>query len=160
MSSHPAPTPRHMLAATLLVLAPCPLGAQNLMISGLADVAFGTLPTPGADQTKAQSVCAYSGLLGGRYSVSATGSGTGGAFTLANGTYEMPYEVQWSASAGQTTGTALTSGTSITGRTGALSCPTLAASNASLILLIRSAAIAEARAGSYSGTLTILLSPN
>lgn len=160
MSSPPPRRRGRALAAALLLLAAVPAGAQTVQITRLSDVTFGALPMDGSDQIKSQSVCAYSGLFGGRYSVSATGSGAGNAFTLANGAATLPYEVQWSGSAGQTSGAALTVGGTLPGQTMLLSCSALNPVNASLIVLVRGAAILQARAGDYSGTLTILLSPN
>jgi hypothetical protein len=148
-----------VIAAGLLAATP-PADAQAVQISGLVDVDFGALPMTGADQVKSQSVCAYSGLLGGRYTVTATGSGAGGAFTLANGGATMPYEVQWSGSTGQTSGTNLVAGSALTGQTMLLTCPLVGATDASLILLIRGSAIVSARAGNYNGTLTIILAAN
>jgi hypothetical protein len=141
-------------------LAAAPAVAQQVQLTHLSDVAFGTISNLGVDQVQSQSVCAYSGLLGGRYSVSATGSGTGGAFTLASGSATMPYEVQWSGTAGQTSGTAMTPGAALTGQTMLLSCPVLGSSDASLILVLRALALSSATAGNYSGTLTIILSAN
>lgn len=148
-----------VIAAGFLAVT-MPAEAQLVQISGLADVDFSALPTTGADQIKSQSVCAFSGVLGGRYTITATGSGAGGAFTLANGGATMAYEVQWSGSSGQTSGTNLTSGSALSGQTMLLSCPILNSTDASLILLIRGTTIVSARAGSYNGTLTIILAAN
>lgn len=134
--------------------------AQQVQITKLSDVAFGTITNVGVDQVQSQSVCAYSGVLGGRYTITASGSGSGGAFTLANGSATMPYEVQWATSAGQTSGTNLTSGTALTGQTMLLSCPLLASVNSSLIIILRGTTLSTARAGSYNGTLTVILSAN
>ena len=150
-----------LLATILLAAMPVPACAQNVQITQLSDVSFGTITNVGADQIRSQSVCAYSGLLGGRYSLTATGSGAGGAFTLASGASVLPYEVQWNGSAaGQSSGTNLVSGTALTGQTALLSCPILQTSNSSLIIILRGAALTTATAGNYSGTLTIMLSAN
>ncbi|MDO6414998.1 hypothetical protein Q4F19_11455 [Sphingomonas sp. BIUV-7] len=155
--AHAIPT---CLAVAILLVATPSVRAQNVNISNLSDVDFGALPTTGVDQTKTQSVCAYSGLLGGKYSVTATGSGAGGAFTLANGGATLAYEVQWAGSSGQTSGTNLTAGSALPGQTMLLSCPVIGATDASLILVIRGTAIVAARAGNYNGTLTIILAAN
>lgn len=144
--------------AALITAVPIAASA-DVQINRLTDMAFGALPTSGADQTQTESVCAASGLLGGLYSVTATGSGNGGIFTLANGSAALPYEVQWSSAAGQSAGTNLTAGSALTGLTAALLNCALGP-NASLIVIIRGAQIVKATAGSYSGTLTIILSAN
>lgn len=133
---------------------------QSVLVTGLSDIGFGTITSFGADRTQSQSLCAFSGLLGGRYTVAASGSGTAGAFTLANGASQLPYEVQWSTSSGQTSGTNLTAGVPLTGQTMLLGCPILQTSNASLTVVLRAAALSAATAGAYTGTLTIILSAN
>ena len=142
--------------------AATPASAQA-RINKLSDVAFGTLTNFATDSVQAQSVCAYSLGLLGAYHVTATGSGSGGAFTLASSGSTLPYEVQWSASSGQTSGTSLTSGVALTGQySSALlsGCTLGAATTASLIVVIRATTLTTATAGSYSGVLTIILAPN
>ena len=157
---------RFLGAAALLCCgaAAAPASAQA-RINKLSDIAFGTLSNFATDSVQAQSVCAYSLGLLGAYHVTATGSGTGGAFTLGNGAgATLAYEVQWSDSAGQTSGTGLTSGTALTGQySGALTsgCTLLGpVTSASLIVVIRATALTSATAGSYNGVLTIILAPN
>ena len=158
-----------MLSVRLAILlalglaSPCvtmPAAAQGVQISNLSDMGFGLVTDIGSDQVQAQSVCAFSGLLGGRYTVTASGSGAGGAFTLSNGSATLPYEVQWSSSAGQVSGTNLVAGRPLPGQTMLLSCPVLQATNASLIVILRGIALSAARSGSYTGTLTVILSAN
>ena len=143
--------------------AAAPASAQA-RINKLTDIAFGTLSSFASDKVQAQSVCAYSLGLLGAYHVTASGSGSGGAFTLANGGGStLPYEVQWSDSSGQTSGTSLTNGVALTGQySGALlsGCTLGAATTASLIVVIRAATLPSAMAGNYSGVLTIILAPN
>lgn len=157
-----------VLAAVAVVAAPLvaapPAAAQifqNLVqISKLSDVGFGTISNIQSDQVRSQSVCAFSGLLGGGYNISASGSGSGGAFTLSNGSTTLPYEVQWSTTAGQTSGTALTAGATLSGQTMVLSCPVFQTTNASLIVILRGTALGSATAGNYNGSLTLILSAN
>lgn len=155
---------RLMLAVLALGLCPgLANAASQVRISGLTDVAFGTLANFTPDTTKSQNICIYSSVSTHRYSVTATGSGTGGAFTLAAGTSTLAYEVQWAASSGQTTGSALTAGTPLTGQvanTTSSSCLTNTTPTASLITILRASAAGSATAGSYSGTLTLLIAPN
>lgn len=144
--------------------AAAPASAQA-RISKLSDIAFGTLSNFATDSVQAQSVCAYSLGLLGAYHVTATGSGAGGAFTLDNGAgATLAYEVQWSDSAGRSSGTGLTSGTALTGQSsGALTsgCTLLGpATSASLIVVIRATTLSTATAGNYTGVLTIVVAPN
>lgn len=150
---------RRLVAAAMLAFA-APADAQGVQVGGLSDVAFGMVGSFGADLVRSQSICAFSGLLGGRYSVTAYGSGAGGAFTLSNGAAALPYEVQWNTSAGQSSGTPLTANVPLTGRTMLLGCSVLQITNASLIVILRAAQLSVATAGDYSGTLTVILAAN
>ena len=149
-----------LIAGIAAFAAASAASGQAVLVSGLSDIGFGTITSFGADRTQSQSICAYSGLLGGRYTVAATGSGAAGAFTLANGAARLPYEVQWSTSSGQTSGTNLSPGVPLGGQTMLLSCPILQTTNASLTVVLRAAALSSATAGAYTGTLTIILSAN
>lgn len=163
---------QHLLRALALALllllggvAATPAAAQA-KISKLSDVDFGTLTSFASDAVRAQSICVYSTGLLGLYHVTATGSGAGGAFTLATGGgATLPYEVQWNAASGQTSGTSMTSGTALTGQLalGTLSPDCTVLSNpttASLIVVLHAASLPAATAGSYSGTLTIIIAPS
>lgn len=154
-----------MAAVLVAVTAPAPARA-NARITGLADVNYGTINTF-SDQTISQNVCVYSVLnnttIRRPYSVRATGNGTGGAFTLASGARTLPYEVRWDDAANQTTGTQLTSGVNAAGFvTGTVTqtCSNGANENASLIVTITGTALATATAGTYTGVLTIVITPN
>lgn len=145
-------------SAALLVAAPAQ--AQNVRVTSLTNFTFGTIANLLADQTQSKSLCAYSST--GRYSVRATGSGAGGAFALSAGTRTLAYEVQWNSAAAQTSGTALTAGVTRSGFTTAATnqtCLSGPSTTASLIVILRAASLSAASAGSYTGTLTILLAP-
>jgi hypothetical protein len=131
-------------------------------ISGLSDVAF-TNQDPSTAASNAQNVCVWSNTATKGYTITATGSGTGSAFTLSNGTNTVPYSVEWAASSGQTSGTALTAGTassSLTSTATNQSCASGPAASASLIVGIATANLGSMAAGSsYTGTLTLLVTP-
>ena len=149
-------------AALAALVAPAALQAQSnrVRITKLSDVNFGTLGNLGVDAVMAQNICVFSNTTGRRYRVQATGSAPGGAFALSSGASLLSYEVQWAASSGQSSGTQLTSGVA---RTGLVSnatqqaCNSGPATSASLIVLLRSDSLSSARAGSYSGTLTLVI---
>ena len=156
-----APLAAWLLTVLIPALLVCtPAYAANVQIFGLSDVSFGTLSSVSADVTSSQSVCAYAGLLGGRYSITASGSGSNGAFTLTNGSALLPYEVQWAGTSGQATGTALTANAALSGQTTLLNCLLGLTTDASLIVILRGTSLSAATAGSYSGTLTLLIAPN
>lgn len=149
------------VALALLTCAPPALAQRgSVRIANLTDVPFGTIGNLGTDSTRSQSLCVFSSGSTGSYRVTAFGDGGGGGFTLSSGTDVLDYEVQWSDSPGQNSGFALSPNVPLTGQLSAAShpfCNTGPASSASLILLIRSAELGSATAGSYSGTLTIII---
>jgi len=133
----------------------------RVQLSGLADVAFGTVdPTVAAAQ--AENVCVWSNTSGKGYTVTATGSGTSNAFTVSDGTNTVPYSVEWAGSSGQSSGTALVSGTALGGLSSTAANPTCSAgpsATASLIVRMTAASLQAAVASSYLGTLTLLVAP-
>lgn len=134
----------------------------RVQITGLTDVDFGTVD-PTLDASDAQSVCVWSNTSGRKYNVTATGDGgTGTDFSLSDGTNALPYTVEWAATSGATTGSALTSGTALTGLSSSAvnpSCSSGASKSASLIVNMASADLLAAVAGSYTGTLTLVVAP-
>jgi hypothetical protein len=136
--------------------------ANRAQITGLSDVSFSNVD-PSTAASNAQSNCVWSNTATKGYSITATGSGTSGAFTLANGSLTVPYTVQWSATANQSSGTALTAGTALSGLTTTAVNPTCSSSpttTSSLIVSISSTNLQSmVAATSYTGTLTLLVTP-
>ena len=133
----------------------------RVQISGLSDVAFGTVD-PSIAASSAENVCVWSNTSGKGYTVTALGSGTSNAFTLSDGTNNLGYSVEWAGTSGQTAGTALASGTALGGLTTTAvnpTCSTGAASTASLIVKMSQANLQAAVASSYNGTLTLVVAP-
>lgn len=136
---------------------------SRVQITGLTDVAF-TGVDPSVTATNAQSNCVWSNTATKGYTITATGSGTAGAFTLASGALTpVSYSVQWNQATGQSSGTALTAATASTTFNSTATTPTCAtapASSSSLIVSITSAQLLSmASLTSYTGTLTLLVSP-
>lgn len=135
----------------------------RVQISKLSDVLFGTVdPTSAA--SKAENVCVWSNTSGRGYQITATGSGGGSSntFALSNGTAELPYAVEWAGSSGQTSGTALATGTPLTGLTSTATNPTCSAgpaATASLVVKMAASDLQAAVASSYTGTLTLVVAP-
>lgn len=149
--------------AALLAMLPLAPAHGAARISGLSDVAFGLINSQ-VDQSNSQnvSICSFQNFSGTLpYSVTAVGSGTGGAFTLSSGAATLAYDVQWSDSANQVSGTLLRAGTATAGFDNAASLFACFGQpdNASLIVSIRAAQLASARAGNYTGTLQITITP-
>ncbi len=151
-----------LLLVSLVPVAPAAAASNKVRITNLADVAFGTVANLGADAVQSQNVCLFADTLSTGYNITAAGTGPGGAFQLMSGASPMAYEVQWSRSAGQSSGVALTPNVPLTGQTSNAtqqSCSTGPATTASLIIVLRSAALSSAVAGSYSGSLTLVVGP-
>lgn len=144
-----------------VIATPAHAASDKARLTGLSDAAFGLIGGT-SDQSVSQSICVYSSTVTGGYSVTATGSGAGGVFELSSGGAQLSYEVLWADSANQTGGTALTAAAPMSGFTSAASqqtCNSGPIASASLTVVIRSATLTSAMAGSYSGTLQITIAP-
>jgi hypothetical protein len=134
--------------------------SAKVRITGLNDVSFGSISNLAVDAVQSQSVCAYSSGSGNTYSVRADGSGAGGAFTLTSGSTSLAYSVRWNNQPGQTNGTALTAGAPLGSQTTNAqnqTCSSGPSTTASLIVTLPATSLSSATAGTYSGTLTIIL---
>lgn len=156
-----APRPA-LCTALLLALASCPFpaSAQKVRITNLSDVDFGLVTNLQSDARRSQNLCLFSNSGGSRYSITATGSGAGSSFTLSNGSGSLGYDVEWSDQSGQAAGTSLAPGVASTGRVSSAtqqSCNSGPPTSASLIIILRASALAQAREGNYSGSLTLLV---
>ena len=152
------------LCALLQTVCADPAGAasNNVRITGLSDVAFGTLANLSVDAVRTENICAFANSATNGYNVRASGSGSGGAFTLASGTDTLPFDLQWNDSAGQSSGTQMTANVALTGQVSTAtqqSCNSGPAVSASLIVILRSAALSSATAGSYNGSVTLVIGP-
>lgn len=156
-----------MLACASMAIA-TPATAASVEINNLSDVAFGTITNFGADAVNAQSVCVFAkSPPGDNYNITASGSGTGGAFLLSSGSANLPYDVQWADTPSKSVGTQLVANQPLTGQhsnygngnTGDCSRAPVPGVTASLIVILRSQAISAASSGNYSGTLTLLVAP-
>jgi hypothetical protein len=146
-------------SGSVLIAASVP---GRVQLTGLSDVSF-TNQDPSTAASNAQNVCVWSNTSTRGYNVTATGSGAGNAFTLANGAQTVGYNVEWSGSSGQSSGSALASGTALNGLTStatAAGCTSGPATSASLIVKIPTANLQTMQAAlSYTGTLTLVVAP-
>ena len=148
--------------AALFVSGAQASAADKVRITSLSDVAFGTIANLGVDAIQSQSVCLYSSSPTSGYNVTGTGTGPGGNFELSSGSGSLAYEVQWSGSAGQSSGAQLTPNVPLTGQVSTATqqtCNSGPATSASLIVILRSSALSSATAGNYIGSLTLLVGP-
>ena len=155
--------PRLAVSFALLAAAmalPQPASAQKVRVTDLSDVNFGLLSNLQADARRSQNVCLFSNSTGGRYSITASGSGSGSSFALSDGAHTLPYEVEWSDQSGQSSGASLAPTVTSTGRVSAATqqtCNSGPATSASLIVVLRASSLTQAREGNYSGSLTLLV---
>jgi hypothetical protein len=131
-------------------------------ITGLSDVSFAN-QDPSVAASNAQNVCVWSNTATRGYTITASGSGASSAFTLSNGASTVPYSVEWAASSGQASGSALTAATASASLTsGAVNqtCSSAPLASASLIVKMVPTDLETMSAGSsYTGSLTLLVSP-
>ena len=135
----------------------------RVRIGGLSDVTF-LNADPSANASNAQNVCVWSNTSTRGYTITATGSGSANAFTLASGALPaVPYSVEWASSSGQTSGTSLTAGSTLSGQTSTATnsdCSAGPSASASLIVSIGSSTLQSMTAGvTYNGTLTLVVAP-
>ena len=156
--------PRLFLAllGLLAIALPTPAEAQEkfVKIGNLTDYNFGTITNLSADRILASSICVYSAKTTPGYNVTAIGNGAGGAFTLAGGGGALAYEVQWNRLPNQATGTTLRPNIAQTGlitQAGQANCNSGPPSSASLIVVLRAAALQAAPSGTFNGVLTIII---
>lgn len=130
-------------------------------ITDLDDIDLGTWNgTTGL--SAADNICVWSTTRG--YQITASGSGTAGAFTLTDGTDTIAYSVAWDDAAGAASGTALATGTALTAQaSGATSatCQGGTTPTATVLVSVSQTDLEAATFNSavYSGTLTLVVAP-
>jgi hypothetical protein len=151
---------RATLLASLVAPGPALAQSNKVRISDLADVAYGTIISLQTDNRRAQSICVSANAVAGLYTVTASGTGPGGALELTSGASSLPYSVEWSQTPGQTTGSNLSANTTLVGQSSPekqQDCKSRGLQTASLVVLLRGAELSKALQGAYQGTLTILI---
>lgn len=136
--------------------------SNKVRVSGLQDVNFGTLPSS-SDAISSQSLCVFVGTATSTYSVSAMGSGNGGAFSLTGSGSDLSIDVMWSEVASQQSGDILVSSVPSRIYTSSAShqrCNRAPIATASLVIRARETEISRASAGTYSGAITLIISPS
>jgi len=136
---------------------------NRVQITGLTDIDFSN-SDPMVQATNSQSNCVWSNTATKGYTITASGSGTAGAFTLASASLTpVIYTVLWNQSPAQTTGTSLTAATASSGfvstatRPGCIAAPL---TSSSLTVQIATSELQHmASLTNYTGTLTLLVNP-
>lgn len=130
-------------------------------ITGLANITFGTWSGSG-DLNDDEDVCVYTNLAAGTYYITASGSGAADAFTLASGGDTLAYRVYFNDEDGTTGEAELTATTKSAQQTGAhvTSQTCVGGDTGNYHVQIEASELSTVPAGSYSGTLSLLVEPN
>ncbi len=95
----------------------------------------------------------------GDYELTASGSGAGGAFTLTDGSELIAYNAYFNDATGIVGRAALANGVPLTGQGGAADTLADATLNANLSVEVLEAALQAVGAGVYTGTITLVFTP-
>lgn len=128
-------------------------------ISNMNNFSFGNWPGVG-DLVASDGICIYDSVGGGgdKYNLRATGSGAGGAFTLSTVGATLPYSVTYLGSSGAKT-TLIAGVTDEFKKSDTTSSTCGGGTNGTLEITILETDMALADGGTYSGVLTLLLTP-
>ena len=135
--------------------------APRARISGLKDISISDAD-PASNIRTAENICVWSNSPAGAYTLTAGGSGSGGAFELAGGQQTLAYSVEWAQSTGQDSGQTLAGGQTATNLQAAATQSDCGSGTGSarLVVAMDSGQLAAAQPGTaYTGALTLTVSP-
>ncbi|MBL7661362.1 hypothetical protein JNK13_01290 [bacterium] len=156
------------LAATDGTVGATSTGTANITLTipkliklvGLADFAFGTYTGTGDFNGNENVVVSTNyGTAARTYRIRATGSGASSAFTLTDGSQTIPYAVYWNDATGTSGRVALTTNINLTAQGGASKPLSSSSDNANYSVEILEANMQSVDAGAFSGTLTLVVTP-
>lgn len=133
----------------------------KVRITGISDLNVGTFSGSG-DLNVNDNVCVYTNAESGEYKITASGNGIGNAFTVKDDAERtIPYEVYWNDANGTTGNVQATSGSVITsqGNADTTSQTCTGSTNANFQVIVRELDLQTKMAGTYTGTLTLLIEP-
>jgi spore coat protein U-like protein len=138
---------------------------ELIQITGMADFAFGSYSGTGNfDSNDNVTISGNDDQAGPEYQVTATGSGAGSAFTVGRTAPAAPaatiaYTVAFNDQTGTAGETGLATTVALTDQTGINDELSDVAANANIHVVFLQAALRAAPAGTYSGTLTVVVAP-
>jgi hypothetical protein len=144
----------------LAVMIHAPALSAQVLITGLSDLHFGSWPGVGDLEGSVDHCVLAPG--GGRFAIEATGDGSGGAFVLQNGPGTLPFRVDYDDGGGWSQ---LDPGVPLTGQRGApnlvqlLRCVLGNREPERVRVRILAQDLGAAVAGSYAGSLALLITP-
>lgn len=129
----------------------------KIIVAGLDDIVLGTWPGSGDLQGLSQH-CVGTNSNPRVFGIVVTGSGAGGSFVLSNGVSALPFTVQYDDGSGATT---VTPGVTLANRAAQAfgECKNINAENMQISVRILSSDLSTATPGSYSGGLTLTVTP-
>ena len=131
--------------------------AQTVVINKLDDLNFGAWSGTG-NITQTSRHCVASTAAGSLFSVIITGDGPGGAFTLANGPGTLPYVVSYRDKPGSSWNQ-IQPGVGLLNQVGRNNPNNCTGQQQEVRVQLLASDLAAAPAGTYSGTLTLLVGP-
>jgi len=156
---------RSLLLFALLAIGPLlrpdPVVAETVNISGLSNLNLPSF-TGSGNLSDQDDICTYrSG--GSNYSISASGSGASGAFTLSGAAGSVAYHALARDTVGSGSFVELETVNQLYNFTGAsttsTSCADSGGVNATVKITANESDLLAANAGNYSGSLTLVISP-
>lgn len=137
------------------------LSIPNIVrISGISDLSFGAYGGSGSPSLD-DDICIYENNTSGTYKVTAHGSGTSSAFTVTDGSNLIAYAVRFNNVTGTTSNFPLTTNVTSSTLSGANSASQTCGggNNANFQVTLQKADLLKVPAGTYSGTLTLVIEP-
>ncbi len=132
-----------------------------VQVSNLSDLALGTFNGGGADLIATDTFCVYRNGAG-TFDITMSGDGGSSAFTLTDGSNTVPYAVDFTNIPAATI-TAMTTNVVLGGQANAntsdTTCSAGGTDNVSVTVTVANADLASAPAGTYGGTLTMVVAP-
>ena len=133
--------------------------AQQILITELKDIDAGTVPPTVGDIKVSASLCVVLDQQG-TYQLTATGDGLASAFEVRSGPYSIPYAAAYTDKKKPGAFDPLVPGLSLGGlRVRQNNNGTCRKDNATVEVLFAAADLMSAAGGYYSGTLTLMVSP-
>lgn len=152
---------RRLLPALLSLSLSSAAPAEEVRVSGFVNLSLGSYSGTGSLSSNID-LCVYSDT--GSYDVTISGQGgSGSAFAVSSGSGTIPYSVYWNDASGTAGSVQVTTpGSPLIGRRNAdpshSDCNS--GTNANLEIRFSEVNLQSARAGSYFGTVTVLVEPN
>ena len=140
--------------------------ATLFRISGIQDMNFGSYTGSNIMQLD-QDLCVWTNTAFGRYRVTARGSDAGAGYPFRvvhqnNASRSIPYTVRWNTTSGTAGNSPLVANVASADKSGAntesTTCATGPSATANVAVTFSEADLLAARSGTYTGTLTIIVS--